>query len=263
MWGSGCTIPLLRCGGFYPYTTAFSDLRLLRLQPVDGAYGRSAGVYGPYGGAGSAPATTHAPAPAARRPLRAVRRAWRRTGVPSHRHLRGDAPGSNPWKLGLHRRPARGRLGETIRYTNRQSGRRRARSGREGSAVTRRGSGRPRRRRCDSGNVYAGKDSNAYRRQDGTWRNTITAVGRTPTGSRRAANAERSVGARTHVRPRWTAAPRINSIAIQPHAAGTQRTNDYSNYRSGQLSQPEHGRAIEAAAARAGAAAPRAGGGRR
>ena len=56
VWGSGLvTTPrTVGYGGFYPvYYPYLPDLRRVGLvQPVTGAYGRSASAYGPYGGAG-------------------------------------------------------------------------------------------------------------------------------------------------------------------------------------------------------------------
>ena len=119
MWGSGWYYPpYWGYGGYYPYyyphfpTYGYSAW----YNPRTGAYGRSAGVYGPYGGSRSRRALQ--PAHGHLRPwrggLRSVRRPRRGAGLqPAHRHLRADPAGlQRLWQLGLDRRAARRRLGE-------------------------------------------------------------------------------------------------------------------------------------------------------
>ena len=142
--------------------------------PWTGAYGRSAGVYGPYGGAGVGarynPRTgTYARGAAAYGPYgaRGVAQAYNpRTGT-----YAATRQGSNVYGSWGSTAVQRGDdWAKTNRYTNRQTGNttRTIRTD-EGGAVTRRGAGGAAVGVGTGGNVYAGNDGNAYRRQDGTW----------------------------------------------------------------------------------------------
>ena len=163
---------VLGYGGCYPYyyrhfpTYGYSAC----YNPWTGAYGRSAVVYGPYGGAGVGarynPRTgTYARGAAAWGP---VRRARRRAGLqPAHRHLRADASGLERLRqLGIDLGAARRRLGEDQPRTP-------TADRNDDAAVTAptKARGHPQGRRTaagssrgDGGNVYAGKDGNVYRR---------------------------------------------------------------------------------------------------
>jgi hypothetical protein len=177
VWGSGWYYPpYYGYGGFYPYyypyfpTYGYSAW----YNPWTGAYGRSASVYGPYGGAGVGarynPRTgTYARGAAAYGPYgsRAVAQAYNpRTGT-----YAATRQGSNVYGSWGSTAVQRGDdWAATNRYTNRRTGTttRTIRTD-EGSAVTRRGPGGATVGVGDGGNVYAGNDGNVYRRQDGTW----------------------------------------------------------------------------------------------
>jgi hypothetical protein len=177
VWGSGWYYPpYYGYGGFYPYyyphfpTYGYSAW----YNPWTGAYGRSAGVYGPYGGAGVGarynPRTgTYARGAAAYGPYgaRGVAQAYNpRTGT-----YAATRQGSNVYGSWGSTAVQRGDdWAKTNRYTNNRTGTttRTVRTD-EGSAVTRRGPGGATVGVGDGGNVYAGNDGNVYRRQDGTW----------------------------------------------------------------------------------------------
>ena len=177
VWGSGWYYPpYWGYGGVYPYyyphfpTYGYSAW----YNPWTGGYGRSAGVYGPYGGAGVGarynPRTgTYARGAAAYGPYgaRGVAQAYNpRTGTYAQTRQGSNVYGS--WGSTAVQRGDD--WAKTNRYTNRQTGAttRTIRTD-EGGAVTRSGAGGGRVAVGDSGNVYAGNDGNAYRRQDGTW----------------------------------------------------------------------------------------------
>ena len=176
MWGSGWYYPpYWGYGAYYPYyyphfpTYGYSAW----YNPWTGAYGRSAGIYGPYGGAGVGarynPRTGTYARGAAVWP---VRRARCRPGLqPSPGTYAQTRQGSNPYGSWGSTSVQRGDdWAKTNRYTNRQTGTttRTVRTD-EGSAVMRKGAEGGRVVAGDGGNIYAGKDGNAYRRQDGTW----------------------------------------------------------------------------------------------
>src|SRR4029079_5488 len=171
VWGSGWYYPpYYGYGGFYPYyypyfpTYGYSAW----YNPWTGAYGRSARVYGPYGGAGIGarynPRTgTYARGAAAYGPYgaRGVAQAYNpRTGTYAATRQGSNVYGS--WgSTGVQRGAD---WAKTNRYTNNRTGTttRTIRTD-EGSAVTKRGPGGGAVGVGDGGNVYAGKDGNVYR----------------------------------------------------------------------------------------------------
>jgi hypothetical protein len=241
VWGSGWYYPpYYGYGGFYPYyyphfpTYGYSAW----YNPWTGAYGRSARVYGPYGGAGVGarynPRTgTYSRGAAAWGPYgaRGAAHAYNpRTGA-----YGATRQGSNPYGSWGSTAVQRGDdWAKTNRYTNRQTGNttRTIRSD-EGSAVTRRGdqgfvgAG-------SGGDIYAGRDGNAYRRQDGTWQkydnggwsDTAKQPGDRPRPNEGSAGANRP-----------SSIDRGTSDQLNRDSAarreGTQRTTSQGNYRSG------------------------------
>ncbi len=235
VWGSGWYYPpYWGYGGFYPYyypyfpTYGYSAW----YNPWTGAYGRSAGIYGPYGGAGVGarynPRTgTYARGAAAYGPYgaRGVAQAYNpRTGTYAQTRQGSNVYGS--WGSTAVQRGDD--WAKTNRYTNRQTGAttRTIRTD-EGSAVTRRGADGGFVGAGDGGNVYAGKDGNAYRRQDGTWQKYDNG-GWSDT-------AKQPDGTRPENRP--TSVDRGTTDQLNRDAAarreGTQRTRDYGTYRGG------------------------------
>jgi hypothetical protein len=230
VWGTGWYYPpYYGYGGFYPYyypyfpTYGYSAW----YNPWTGAYGRSAAVYGPYGGAGVGarynPRTgTYARGAAAYGPYgaRGVAQAYNpRTGT-----YAATRQGSNVYGSWGSTAVQRGDdWARTNRYTNRQTGTttRTVRTD-EGSAVTRRGPDGGFAAKGDGGNVYAGKDGNAYRRENGTWQKYENGgwsnTDKQPSGTPR--TTDRST---TEQLNRDSAA----------RSEGTQRTKDYGSYRSG------------------------------
>ncbi len=268
VWGSGWYYPpYWGYGGFYPYyyphfpTYGYSAW----YNPRTGAYGRSASVYGPYGGAGVGarynPRTgTYARGAAAYGPYgaRGVAQAYNpRTGTYAQTRQGSNVYGS--WGSTSVQRGDD--WAQTNRYTNRQTGTTtRTVKTDEGSGVVRKGSEGGRVAAGSGGDVYAGKDGNAYRREDGTWQKYENGgwsnTDRQPSGERptpssgqRPATTDRSAVDRSTVDQldRDSAARR----------EGTQRTSDYGSYRGGSSTPRSTG------SYRGGGGASRGGGGRR
>ena len=260
VWGSGWYYPpYWGYGGYYPYyyghfpTYGYSAW----YNPWTGGYGRSAGVYGPYGGAGVGarynPRTgTYARGAAAYGPYgaRGVAQAYNpRTGTYAQTRQGSNVYGS--WgSTGVQRGDD---WAKTNRYTNRQTGTttRTVRTD-EGGAVTRKGADGGRVAVGDGGNVYAGKDGNAYRREDGSWQKydngNWSNTDRQPSGERPTPTDRGSVDRSTMDQLNRDSAARRE---------GTQRTNDYGNYRSG------GGGSRSGGSYRGGGGGSRGGGGRR
>jgi hypothetical protein len=246
VWGSGWYYPpYWGYGAYYPYyyphfpTYGYSAW----YNPYTGAYGRSAAVYGPYGGAGVGarynPRTgTYARGAAAYGPYgaRGVAQAYNpRTGT-----YAATRQGSNVYGSWGSTAVQRGDdWAKTNRYTNRQTGTttRTVRTD-EGGAVMRRGdqggvavgSG---------GDVYAGRDGNVYRRQDGTWQkhenggwtNTDKQPGDRPTPRTDGAATTRQQPTDRSTMDRSTT-DQLNRDAAA-RREGTQRTRDQGTYRGG------------------------------
>jgi hypothetical protein len=274
VWGTGYyNPPYWGYGGFYPYyyphfpTYGYSAW----YNPWTGAYGRSARVYGPYGGAGVGarynPRTgTYARGAAAWGPYgaRGAATAYNpRTGA-----VGATRQGSNVYGSWGSTAVQRGDdWARTNRYTNRQTGTttRTVRTD-EGSAVTRRGPGGATVGVGNEGNVYAGNDGNVYRREDGTWQkyddgnwsNTDRQPTR-PNPQDRPTTGDRP--ATTTRQPTTTDRGTVDQLNRDSAARreGTQRTNDYGNYRSGSSGTRSTGSYRSSGGSRGGAR----GGGRR
>jgi hypothetical protein len=236
VWGSGWYYPpYIGYGGFYPAyfpyaaTYGFSA----RYNPWTGAYGRGAGVYGPYGGIGAG--ARYNPS----------------TGVYSRGSMaygpggaRGVAGAYNP-RTGTYARTAQGRgvygswgstavqrgddWARTSRATNRATGTttRATQGSGGGEAVTRRGAqGTSGVARTGSGDIYAGRDGNVYRRQDGSWQQYNN-------GSWSGAN-------RPAASPRADTVGQLNSDRAA-RAEGATRTRDASSMRSSGFSSGRSG----------------------
>jgi hypothetical protein len=243
VWGSGWYYPpYWGYGGYYPYyypyfpTYGYSAW----YNPWTGAYGRSAAVYGPYGGAGIGarynPRTgTYARGAAAYGPYgaRGVAQAYNpRTGTYAQTRQGSNVYGS--WGSSYVQRGDD--WAKTNRYTNNRTGNttRTIRTD-EGGAVTRRGPDGGRVGVGSEGNIYAGKDGNAYRRQDGTWQKYENGgwsnTDRQPSGERPTPTGDRATTRQTTPTDRSTVDQLNRDSAARSN--GTQRTNDYGNYRSG------------------------------
>jgi hypothetical protein len=267
VWGSGWYYPpYWGYGGFYPYyypyfpTYGYSAW----YNPWTGAYGRSAAVYGPYGGAGVGarynPRTgTYARGAAAYGPYgaRGVAQAYNpRTGTYAATRQGSNVYGS--WGSSYVQRGDD--WAKTNRYTNRATGNttRTVRTD-EGAGVVRRGD-QGFAAAGSGGNVYAGRDGNVYRREDGTWQkydngnwsNTDRQPTR-PTPNERSTTTDRSSVDRSTV-------DQLNRDS-RARAEGTQRTHDYGNYRSGSGTRGTGSYRGGGGMSRGGGA--RAGGGRR
>jgi hypothetical protein len=266
VWGSGWYYPpYYGYGGFYPYyypyfpTYGYSAW----YNPWTGAYGRSARVYGPYGGAGIGarynPRTgTYARGAAAYGPYgaRGVAQAYNpRTGT-----YAATRQGSNVYGSWGSTAIQRGDdWAKTNRYTNNRTGSttRTIRTD-EGNAITRKGSEGGRVAAGSGGDVYAGKDGNVYRRDNGTWQkyenggwqNTDRQPSERPTPNREAPVDRSSVDRST--------TDQLNRDS-RARSEGTTRTRDYGTYRGGSGSSGTG--SYRGGGSRGGGA--RAGGGRR
>jgi hypothetical protein len=246
VWGSGYYYPpYIGWGGYYPYyyphfpTYGYSAW----YNPWTGAYGRSAAVYGPYGGAGVGarynPRTgTYARGAAAWGPYgaRGVAQAYNpRTGTYAQ-----TRQGSNVYGNWGSTSVQRGDdWARTNRYTNRRTDTttRTIRTD-EGGAVTRRGSDGGFVGAGSGGNVYAGKDGNVYRNQDGTWQKYDNGgwsnTEKQPSGERPRPTSSQE---RPGTTDRDSTVDRSTRDQLdrdsRARSEGTQRTRDYSNYRSG------------------------------
>jgi hypothetical protein len=273
VWGTGWYYPpYWGYGGYYPYyyphfpTYGYSAW----YNPWTGAYGRSAAVYGPYGGAGIGarynPRTgTYARGAAAWGPYgaRGVATAYNpRTGA-----VGATRQGSNVYGSWGSTAVQRGDdWAQTNRYTNNRTGTttRTIRTD-EGSAVTRRGADGGRVAMGDEGNIYAGKDGNVYRREDGTWQKyddgNWSNTDRQPQDRPQPRDGS-TAGDRQATRP-TTPTDRGTMDQLNRDSAarreGTQRTNDYGNYRAGSSGTRSTGSYRGGGASRGGAR----GGGRR
>ncbi|BCS32215.1 hypothetical protein TBR22_A14250 [Luteitalea sp. TBR-22] len=180
VWGTGYYYPpYVWYGGGYPYYRPYYPTYGYSAwyNPYSGTYGRGAAVYGPYGGAGVGarynPRTgTYARGAAAYGPYgaRGVASAYNpRTGTYGATRQGSNVYGS--WgRTGVQRGD---QWATTSRYTNNMTGTttRVGQGSGGGEFVSRNtpGPGGGAIARTGSGDVYAGRDGNVYRRDDGGW----------------------------------------------------------------------------------------------
>jgi hypothetical protein len=179
VWGSGWYYPpYVAYGGFYPMYRGYYPTYGYHASynPWTGAYGRGVSAYGPYGGAGVGarynPRTgTYARGAAAYGPYgsRAAASAYNpRTGA-----VGATRQGSNVYGSWGSTAVQRGdQWASTQRATNRVTGTttRSTQTSRGGEAVTRAGPGGTSGvARSASGDIYAGRDGNVYKREGGGW----------------------------------------------------------------------------------------------
>jgi hypothetical protein len=265
VWGSGWYYPPYWGwgGGYYPYyyprypTYGYSAW----YNPYTGAYGRGVRAYGPYGGAGAGarynPRTgTYSRGASAWGPYgsRGVAEAWNpRTGTYGRTRQGSNVYGS--WGSTSVQRGDD--WAQTARYTDRATGTTtRVTRTDEGAMASRRGAGGGAVAVGEGGNVYAGRDGNVYRRQDGNWQkaengnwNNVETPQRTSPSSttRSTTPSTRSVDSSTYGQLERDRSTRVE---------GSQRTKDYSSYRSSGTSR-------SAGSYRSGGGARRGGGRRR
>ena len=251
VWGSGWYYPpYWGWGGYYPYyypyfpTYGYSAW----YNPWTGAYGRSAAVYGPYGGAGVAarynPRTgTYARGAAAYGPYgaRGVAQAYNpRTGTYAQTRQGSNVYGSwgstavqrgDDWARTS--RVTSNRTGNTTRVTRGDDG---------GAAITRRGSdGRGGVARTEGGDVYAGRDGSVYRKQGDSWQKyqdgSWSGVDSPPSRDRATASDRGSSGStpRTSDRAATSGGSTVNQLDRDraARAEGATRTRDSGSYRGG------------------------------
>jgi hypothetical protein len=174
---------------YYPYAATWSGGSYYN--PTTGAYGRSASIYGPYGGASARaqynPTTgTYARGAAAYGPNGSA--AAGSFYNPRYGVAGRTVQGSNPYG-------SWGRSAVTTRNGNAYAGHASTANGQMAGVATQRGTTGV--AKSANGDVYAGHDGNVYRNQDGTWQkntggNTWTNVERpttTTSSSERAAAA--------------------------------------------------------------------------
>jgi hypothetical protein len=255
VWGTGYYYPpYVWYGGgypmYYPYYPTYGFGA--SYNPWTGAYTRGAAVYGPYGGAGVAarynPRTgTYSRGAAAWGPYgsRGVASAYNpRTGASAATRQGSNVYGSwgstavqrgDQWAQTS--RVTNNRTGATTRVTQGSGG---------GSAVTRNGPGMGNNSgvaRTGSGDVYAGRDGNVYRKQGDSWQkydNGSWGSVDKPTPQNRAGTTDRSTagtGGRDTTRQATpsTASPDTMGQLDRDRAArtdGASRTRDYGNAKS-------------------------------
>ena len=266
VWGTGYYYPpYVGYGGMYPvYYPHYPTYGFgASYNPWTGAYTRGAGVYGPYGGAGVAqrynPRTgTYSRGAVAYGPYgaRGAASAYNpRTGA-----YGATRQGSNVYGSWGQTGVARGDdWATTSRYTNNRTGTttRGTQTSEGGAAVSRRGpDGGGTVAKTGSGDVYAGKDGNVYRKQGDSWQQYgeggWSSVDRSQT-ERAGATATQSGAANrgtTSSTRNWdpATASQVNSDAAA-RSMGSQRTSDAGRARSSPTSSS------------AGSYRPRSGGG--
>jgi hypothetical protein len=278
VWGTGWYYPpYVYYGGFYPYYRPYypSYGYYASYNPWTGSYSRGAVAYGPYGGAGIGarynPRTgTYARGAAAWGPYggRGVAEAYNpRTGT-----YGATRQGSNVYGSWGQTAVQRGdQWATTSRVTNQRTGTttRATQGSGGGGAVTRTGpQGSGGVARTASGDVYAGRDGNVYRKQGDSWQKYDGGSGswgnvEQPTPQQREQAQQRATQAQGQGQARDRAATTDAATVGQlnrdsaARAEGAQRTRDYST--SGRSTGS--GSYRPSSGARAGGA--RAGGGRR
>ncbi len=280
VWGTGWYYPPDHgYGGFYPYhyphfpTYGYSAF----YNPWTGAYGRSARVYGPYGGAGVGarynPRTgTYARGAAAYGPYgaRGVAQAYNpRTGTYAATRQGSNVYGS--WGSSYVQRGDD--WAKTNRYTNNRTGNTtRTIQSSEGNGVVRKGENGGRVAAGSGGDVYAGRDGNVYRRDNGTWQKydngNWSNTPNQPSGERPTPASDRAGADRATTTPAQrpnagtAASPTVDQLNRDASARseGAQRTKDYSSYKgstgTGGTGSYRSGGATRSAPARGARAAP-------
>jgi hypothetical protein len=254
VWGTGYYYPpYIYRGGMYPiYYPHYPSYGFgASYNPWNGAYTRGAVAYGPYGGAGVAqrynPSTgTYSRGAVAYGPYgaRGAAQAYNpRTGAYGQTRQGSNIYGS--WGTGSVQRGDD--WAATARTTNNVTGvtKRRTETS-SGAEIARRTGpgGTAAVGKSASGDVYAGKDGNVYRKQgdswqkydSGGWNNT-----QQPTPAQREQAQNRAAGA--GAQPRATSSSMDSATSGQlnrdraARAEGTQRTRDASSVRSGATSR--------------------------
>jgi hypothetical protein len=255
VWGTGWYYPpYYYGGGFYPYYRPYYPTYGFgaSYNPWTGAYTRGAVAYGPYGGAGVAsrynPRTgTYSRGAAAWGPYgaRGAASAYNpRTGAVGATRQGSSVYGS--WgQTGV----ARGdQWASTSRVTNNRGTTTRVTQGSGGNtAITRNPVGAGNASgvvRSDSGDVYAGRDGNVYKRQSdgswqqydkgtGNWNSTQATQQQRDQAQQRAQDARGQAG--TTSRPATADSGTTGQLNRDSAArsSGTQRTQDYGNYNRG------------------------------
>ena len=237
VWGSGWYYPpYAYYGGFYPYYRGYYPTYGYHASynPWTGAYSRGVSAYGPYGGAGVGarynPRTgTYSRGAAAYGPYgaRGVAEGYNpRTGTYGATRQGSNVYGS--WgQTGVQRGD---QWASTSRVTNRATGTttRRTDTSGGGTAVTRRGPGGTSGiAQTGSGDIYAGRDGNVYKRQDGGgWSQYNNGNGSWNSVQPRSDNVQ-GLGSGTRSVDSSTAGQLNRDSAAR--AEGAQRTRDYSS----------------------------------
>jgi len=246
VWGTGWYYPPYTWygggyPGYYPYAHSYGFSGWYN--PWTGSYGRSASVYGPYGGAGVASAYnprtgTYARGAAAYGPYgtRAAGQAYNpRTGTYAQTRQGSNVYGS--WGSSSVQRGDN--WAQTARVTNRATGTTtRATRTDQGGMVSRRGAGGSGFvAGSQGGDMYAGRDGNVYRRQDGSWQqygsDGWSGVDVPESAGQRATQARERTGqagasGKTVDSGTYGQLQRDSAARSQ----GAQRTSNYSSYRS-------------------------------
>lgn len=237
VWGTGWYYPpYFYYGGYYPVyypyyrTYGYSAW----YNPYTGTYGRGMSVYGPYGGAGFGavynPYTgTYARGGSVYGPYgsRTFAQAYNpRTGTYAQTRQGNNVYGS--WGSSYVQRGDA--WAQTGRVTNRQTGTTTggARTGGGGAVVGRSGdNGRGAVGRTGSGDIYAGRDGNVFRRTDGGWQK-YEGGSWNPAGTPGNRGQDRNRPASNVDRSTYDYLNRERNVRTE----GNRRTRDATNYRS-------------------------------
>ena len=180
VWGSGWYYPpYYWYGGYYPWYVWYPRTYGFAAwyNPFTGTFGRGAAIYGPYGGAGAFAAFNPRTGTYARGAKvygpnggsRSFAQAWNpRTGTYGQRRQGSSIYGN--WSSSYVQRGDE--WARTAHVSNRITGNSTTglKTSEGGGMVTRRtDDGRTTAGRTGSGDVYAGRDGNVYRKQDGQW----------------------------------------------------------------------------------------------
>lgn len=241
VWGSGWYYPpYYGYGAYYRYPVTYGMGAWYN--PWSGTYGRGAGVYGPYGGAGwgaryNPRSGTYARGAAAYGPYnsRGAAQAWNpRTGTYAQTRQGSNVYGS--WGSTSVQRGDD--WAQTARVTNnRTDTTTRVTRTDDGAAVTRRSDDGFVGRTSD-GDVYAGRDGNVYRQGDDGWQKREDGGWSSVDSPERSGDQQRAQTATQNAQPerqRQTDQATVGQLERDrsSRASGTTRTQDYSRFQRG------------------------------
>lgn len=220
-----------------------------KYNPSTGVYSRGAAAYGPYGGAAAGQAYNSKTGTYARGAMtygpngaQGAAQAYNpRTGAYGQTQQGSNVYGN--WGSSSVQRGDQ--WANTAHTTNSTTG---ARTGvaqtSQGSAVARSGAtGNTAVAKSNSGDIYAGRDGNVYKKSGGTWQQSNGSGGwntvQQPTPQQKQQAQQAGAQARTQASATGATTSQLNSDAAA-RSAGAQRTSAYSGVQSGQRSSSSY-----------------------